>query len=82
MIEAKNNVWYLQVVGDTAYEGSFREVVLYAVYRVGFKLSDIDSAVQDMAKNGHNAGALWCVQAVHLLIQSGFATDRESWISR
>jgi hypothetical protein len=55
LIEADNGVWYLQVVGDTAFKGTFREVYLFSIYRIGFKPEDLDEAILDMANLGHNA---------------------------
>lgn len=55
LIEATKGVWYLQVVGDTAFTGTFREVYLFAIYRIGFKAVDLDEAILDMGKTNSNA---------------------------
>jgi len=54
LIEIDKDIWYLQVVGDTIFSGTFREVIVYAVRQFGFKMKDIDEAIQDMVNNNHN----------------------------
>ena len=48
------NLWTVQVINDTIYVGSFSEVVIYSIIRLGFKLEDIEFAVSTMLEEGHN----------------------------
>lgn len=47
--------WYLQVVGDTVFTGTFREVYVFAIRRGGFKSVDLDEAILDMVNKNCNA---------------------------
>lgn len=55
LIEGENNVWYLQVIDKVALKGNFREIVIYAVVKLGFNISEIDEAIKDMYETGTNA---------------------------
>lgn len=49
------NLWNIQVIDDTIYVGTFSEVVIYSIIRLGFKLEDIDIAINIMLEEGHNS---------------------------
>lgn len=54
LYEVANDQWALHVKGGAAFVGSFRKVVRHAVTRLGFKLSEIEYATQEMLKQDHN----------------------------
>lgn len=55
LIEGENETWYLQVINKVALKGSFKEIVIYAILRLGFDANEIDEAIKDMYSTGTNA---------------------------
>ena len=55
MIEGQNNVWYLQVVDRIAFTGTLKEVVKFAIIRLGFNFHDLHEAILFLGANGYNA---------------------------
>lgn len=53
LTEFSNNSW--QVVGpDSAYSGNFKGTVKYAVTVLGFRLEEIEYAIERMIELNHN----------------------------
>ena len=55
LIEITSDNWCIETVNGRKFSGTFLEVAMYAVIKLGFKINEIDLAVQDMVKNGNNA---------------------------
>lgn len=55
LIEITNEIWKIETVNGRQFIGTFLEVAMYGVMKLGFNINQIDVAVQDMMKNGNNA---------------------------
>lgn len=55
LVEVNDNLWFLHIIDGESFGGTFKEVVLFAMLRYGFKLNDVDVAIQTMLKENHNA---------------------------
>jgi hypothetical protein len=55
LIDAGNNEWYLQVVGEAAFTGTIKDVIKYAVYHLYFNFEEIESAINSMIETNSNA---------------------------
>lgn len=55
LYEVTANEWILNIKGGALYVGEFKKVVRHAASKLGFSLSELDSAVKEMVKNDHNA---------------------------
>lgn len=53
LIENGHDDWTF-IAGDFQYRNSFRNVVICAIARNGFRADDIDDAVKEMVKNDHD----------------------------
>jgi len=55
LIEVTNDVWRIDVINGRSFTGTFLEVVLFSVLKLGFNINEIDLAVKDMIDQNHNA---------------------------
>lgn len=55
LIETKDNLWTIQVINGHCFSGTFLEVIMYAILRLGFNIDELDLAVKEMVDNNHNA---------------------------
>lgn len=54
LYEITKDEWILNVKNGPIYAGSFKKVIKHAVVRMGFDLQELELAVSEMVKNGHN----------------------------
>lgn len=55
LYEVTPNEWIMNVKNGPLYVGTFKKVVKHAVIKMGFSLVEIEVAVDEMLKKGHNA---------------------------
>lgn len=56
LLEISHNIWCLEVADkDQNFVGTFREVVLYSLFKGYFDIEEINVAVQTMLEEGHNS---------------------------
>lgn len=55
LIEITNDIWRIEVISGRSFTGTFLEVVLFSVLKLGFNINEIDLAVKDMIDNSHSA---------------------------
>lgn len=55
LLEVEKDIWFFNVVDGESFGGTLKEVVLFAIFKHQVKFSDIELAIQDMIKEGHNA---------------------------
>lgn len=62
LIETSDNQWTIQTINGRAFSGTFLEVVMYCIIRLGFNVNEIDAAVKTMVRENHNAAhfGMWC----------------------
>lgn len=54
LIEYSKDEWYLQVIGQVAYKGTFRQAIIFAISKLGFKIEELDMAINIMLQEDHN----------------------------
>ena len=55
LCELDGDQWAVNVRGGPLFVGTFHKVVIHAVTRMGFQLSEIEFAVKNMIDKNHNA---------------------------
>ena len=55
LVEISTNYWALEVIDAGTFEGSFRDVVKFAIISYAFNVKEIDDAVQEMLATGNNS---------------------------
>lgn len=55
LVEITKDIWRLETIGGRDFNGTFLEVVLYAIIKLGFNINEIDTAVKTMLQENHNA---------------------------
>lgn len=55
LTEIGGNIWKIQTINGRSFTGTFLEVVLYAVIKLGFNINEIDAAVKVMVELGHDS---------------------------
>jgi len=48
------DLWFLHVKGGSVFSGTFYKVARHAISVLGFKATEIEEAIGEMTKNGHN----------------------------
>jgi hypothetical protein len=54
LLELGHNSWAVQIIEQRLYTGTFREVILFSIVRLGFDMAELDKALTDMLDNKHD----------------------------
>jgi hypothetical protein len=57
LIEVDKDVWTFEAGLTATFTGSFKQVVIFAMYRYHFALKEIELATKAMIDNNHNAAS-------------------------
>jgi hypothetical protein len=55
IFEVTKNIWVFEIINGQQFTGTLKEVVVFAMARYFFTMKEIESAVNSMIEEGHNA---------------------------
>lgn len=77
LIEVESNSWAIQVIGDTVFTGTFREVILFSIVRLGFTMEELNIALNDMLTNGDDTAHFGIYRTFLYTFHTGWKHNRK-----
>jgi len=71
--ELQLDIWVIHVKDSNIYYGTFAEVVVYSITRLGFSSDQLELAVQEMVKYDNNAAHFGMNRSFIFTFNKGFS---------